>query len=336
MFSNISVGRLLVKGTAVPKKKQVLSVAEDLWGDNIPLRNPNGIPTMVMTAARSKSTKSIKPFILRTYEYPKDGHTKRAKSGIIESSCATTSTIAAGATSAIPGVVDRIRDEIDGKAISFGDGGIFLNCPVAAAIDEARRLYPNRPLGVVLSIGYGEKNISGVIRVAKKINPGMHFHRIVPKQIIDDFSILESDFKKTVQMEERVRHFMLNDQATVKELDTTMNVLFSQKRRLRNHATELVRGSEAYNRRERILKDKVFQERCGRRDSVRAKFLQLKGSKVAPRPKAKSYEKVSNGNSSLNFIHQDSDTDWESDSDIEYDVDGSLSRTIDSGDVYEA
>lgn len=58
-------------------------------------------------------------------------------------------------TSAVPGLVDRVVMDIGGEKRSVADGFLISNCPIAVAIDEARKLYPSRPLGVVLNFGFG-------------------------------------------------------------------------------------------------------------------------------------------------------------------------------------
>lgn len=53
------------------------------------------------------------------------------------------------ATSAAPSYFDAV--EIDGE--SFVDGGVLANNPCEMAVREARRLWPDRPIGLIVSIG---------------------------------------------------------------------------------------------------------------------------------------------------------------------------------------
>jgi len=286
VLPTLSTRNFIMEGIATPKNAQMNTILKDLWGhDEVPLLNPKGIPTMVMTTVRTKEDKKsekfgdIKPFILRTYEYENEGDSRSNQSlreteeihtdAVIDSSSSTSILNAAGATSAIPGVIEQPVAEVDGKVMTFGDGAIYLNCPVVAAIDEARRLYPNRPLGAVLSIGFGDENLSSAMRVAKEVNPRMHFHRIVPKQFTESFNTLERGLEKAVLLEENVRNYVLNDKAFGKKLDATMSVLFGIEP-FRKSPLEAEKGTLAYKRRQTMLHDKKYVERCRFRQAMQS------------------------------------------------------------------
>jgi len=120
---------------------------------------------------------------------------------------------AMAATASVPLLFDRVRVTIDGKVRELADGTIFQCCPLSLAIDEARRLYPGRPLGVILSLGFKggeEKFIERTIATARIAHPNLHFQRISPEDIMDIFSALETNSEKAATMEAQVKHWMLN------------------------------------------------------------------------------------------------------------------------------
>ena len=61
------------------------------------------------------------------------------------------------ATSAVPMKYKPIKMNIEGEQLDFADGGLYYESPVAIAISEARRLCPNRPIGVIMSLGLSAK-----------------------------------------------------------------------------------------------------------------------------------------------------------------------------------
>jgi len=229
------------------------------------LFSPSGIPACVLCAARNGDDDGpIEPFVLRTYEYPdvkerlsaEDNESDQFRDNpavgnvdtaaddkgkpyaiVRSASCSTVSIVdAMAATSAVPGIFDRVKISIGGKEKVFADGGLFCNSPVAVAMDEARRLYPGRPLGVILSIGtstYEDRFTSRAIDIARLSNPGLHFQRIVPHEIMDAYKIKvakETDPAKIAAMEEDVRQFMRHDVVTNRSLEVTVEKLFASDR----------------------------------------------------------------------------------------------------------
>ena len=222
--------------------------------------SPSGIPACVLCAARNGDDDGpIEPFVLRTYEYPDvkerlsaednesdqfrdnpavgnvdtaDDDKGKPSFALVRSASGGSVSIidAMAATCAVPVVFDRVHINIGGKEKAFADGGLFCNSPVAIAIDEARRLYPRRPLGVVLSIGMStdeDRFTSRAIDIARLSNPGLHFQRIVPQEIMTDFDFLETNPEKVAAMGEEVRQFMRHDVATNQSLAVTIEKLFT-------------------------------------------------------------------------------------------------------------
>ena len=91
--------------------------------------------------------------------------------------------------------------------MSLVDGGLAANCPMESAIDEARRLFPNRRLGVVLSLGLDPTqtpHADRAIDVARLEDPRLEYLRIVPP-VVSQYSFLESDKNKLDEMEKQVK-----------------------------------------------------------------------------------------------------------------------------------
>lgn len=105
---------------------------------------------------------------------------------------------AARATSAAPGFFKPIT--ING--VTYGDGGTGWNNPAAEAIMEAHKIWPNRPIGCLLSIGtglekaiqlnYGNDSMSEFhARLLQKLVPNEFFHSEVAKYCIDSLMSCE-------------------------------------------------------------------------------------------------------------------------------------------------
>ncbi len=280
-FGNLNFVELLKTGSLVCKEHQIENIIYERWGDEKSLLNPSGPPVMVLCSlkhdgvidqtTRKTGDYDYEPFIFRTYEYPHDSTTATDDdSSMFNSSSSIEMHKAIAATTALPVVVDRIHTQIDGKDVSLADGGIFGDCPIAVAIDEARRLYPRRPLGVILSIGMNEhlekKMIEQVVKTAKIIHPKMYFQRIAPHDICANFPTLEKDLEKVAIMEEQVREYVRRDKKVVAELDETMRMLTNQKRTKPKYITE--NGSLEQSRHDMLLSSANYQERTQFRTSI--------------------------------------------------------------------
>ena len=172
------------------------------------------------------------PFILRSYDYPPDVNEQQTY--IFDGTSDVKLYEAMAATSAVPGAVDRVRIMVDGKQKSLADGMGCCNNPVAIAMHEARVLYPNRPLGVVLSIGFGSGEdplIQRAVEMARFSSPGLHFQRIVPD--LGSFSATETDVEKIKQMQDEVRNYVRTDPRVKRGLQITLDKLCSSDRAVR-------------------------------------------------------------------------------------------------------
>ncbi|KAJ7032981.1 hypothetical protein C8F04DRAFT_1261320 [Mycena alexandri] len=110
------------------------------------------------------------PVLFRTY----DSHETHTGCKIWE---------AARATSAAPTFFKRIKF---GRGQHFIDGGLGSNNPSKVVLDEAKRVFPNRQIGCIVSIGTGQ---GGIISIDK---PGL-FQRLIPTDIIEALQGIATD-----------------------------------------------------------------------------------------------------------------------------------------------
>lgn len=190
-FSKKSRFRLLTKGTKTVPASQIITILNDRYGADEELFEPNSTPSMVLCSMHAHNlidlsgvksgvkNKKIEPLILRTYAYPgkkgthqadgvddefNDSPPRRGGSNKVPSIAVSTNTVTLcegmAATSTVPGLFDRIKLKIGGHERSIADGFLLNNSPVALAIVEAMKIYPGRPIGVVLNFGFGESIIT--------------------------------------------------------------------------------------------------------------------------------------------------------------------------------
>lgn len=213
------------------------------FGSTEMLYNPQATPSLAVCSMRIDGEigesgrarpSSYKPLVLRNYKYPDEENTERsisqgANDSVSMSTCSSTLYEALSATSAVPGLANRVNLIIDGVERHVCDGILMCNCPVAIAMVEARKLYPHRPLGVVISLGFDtteDHHIMEAVEVAKEVHPGMHFHRIVPPiELTKNVKTLDKDLAKIAAMKENVKQYMRYDKEMRKKFDETMKKL---------------------------------------------------------------------------------------------------------------
>lgn len=111
---------------------------------------------VLSTQIRSKDSHASlpRPYLHANYHLPSSiGKRPRYAHG-----CLHRLSEALRATTAAPVYFDPFTDDI---GETFCDGAVLVNNPTSVAIHEARCLWPDRPLGVVVSIGTGLFNESG-------------------------------------------------------------------------------------------------------------------------------------------------------------------------------
>lgn len=227
-FGNLKQRKVWAKGRMVKQMHSIEEIVCNRFGSE-ELYCPDSIPAFALSAARHVGSKVIKPFVLRTYKYPSTA-SKKEEETLVESSSSISFAEAVAATSALPAVFKPIKICPKGKKIELADGGIFCESPVAIAISEAQRLYPNRPLGVIMSIGLDireDERTCRSIDIARKYHPNLYYHRVIPHQILSKFNIVESNPDKVAAFEEDLRHFLHTDATTNSFLEATINKLFA-------------------------------------------------------------------------------------------------------------
>mmetsp|Transcript_19233 Transcript_19233/g.22239 ORF Transcript_19233/g.22239 Transcript_19233/m.22239 type:complete len:485 (+) Transcript_19233:120-1574(+) len=246
-FKKINLIKVLTTGAAVNSENSLMKVFETRYGADTPLYNPDGVPSFVLSSTSgrkggtSKRVKDvndtfIEPFILRSYHYPEQEEEEIRNSNDFElakSSSSATLIEAMAATSAVPGLVGRVEINVDGKDRLFADGNVVANSPLTVALNEARRLYPNRPLGVVMSIRFDQAEdhfASRAIAIAKLSHPNLHYQRICPAKVFKHDMAKETDLAKIAKMEEEAHDFIINDIGCNRLLDVSLQKLFDPNR----------------------------------------------------------------------------------------------------------
>ena len=150
---------------------------------------------------------------------------------------------------------------MDDQVRIFADGMMFENCPMSLCIDEAQRLDPNRPIGVIISLGFTtdeDELIQKIIESASILYPNLHFQRIVPSHITEDFSPAETNLKAIAKMEARVLDWMMNDVNMKNEIRVTMEKLCSTDPRVYRQKTTNLKPSVVLDS---LKMDKNFMRR---------------------------------------------------------------------------
>ena len=263
-FTDINTRKLWTKGRMVKKDRSIEHIINQRLGTE-PLYLPGSIPAFALSAGRNKKKKAsrgnkIEPFIFRNYNYsqsteeeqqqqthngctqdlqitlhgedmvspPANAKTRNAADCLVKGCSSVSLAKAMSATSAVPTVYKAIKMNIEGKEMEFADGGIFCENPIAIAISEARRLFPDRPLGVIMSVGLNTREdefCCRAIEMASQYHPSLHFHRIIPNEVIDNFSFRETDPNLVASFQAELRQFLETDKETNDFLDETIDKL---------------------------------------------------------------------------------------------------------------
>ena len=283
-FCSFSYMDLLTKGKAVSTQNSLLNVFEGRYGST-PLRNPNGIPAVVTTAckrekkkqgeqggssSRSDSKKKsnfYRPLLLRTYDYPggdddaaNNDHNLESSGDLAESTSNIKLVEAMAATSAVPGLVDRVKVTIDDEPRSLADGYLCANDPTVIALNEARKLYPGRPIGLVLSIGYDDEDVhfaNRAISIARLSHPNLHYQRIAPKHVFEHFSRAETSLKKIAVLEEQAYEYVDENIGVQRILDVSLDRLFNKKKKQEKKKVGFVLPEQ--DEKEEVESEEVFK-----------------------------------------------------------------------------
>jgi hypothetical protein len=168
---------------------------------------------------RPKKLVSYEPFVLRTYDV--DYHTDTEQALLGTSDICLWEALAA--TSAAPVLADRIDVVVDGVTKRLADGGLIANNPTAIAILEAATLWPDRPIGIVVSLDLYQSDAAVVdecITVTKQHHPDMQFYSFLPPSV-SGANPLSSDKRELTMMASDARQYIRES----KEARTVMGLL---------------------------------------------------------------------------------------------------------------
>lgn len=173
----------------------------------------------------------LEPFLVRTYEIPADSSDKEALSGTHKLPLYMSMT----ATSAAPGAFDRTRAKIGGVNYQLCDGMLVANSPVIIAVREAKLLWPDRPIGNIVSFGLDDTETSSNVEALSMIktkNPNMNFFRLMPP--IDGFSAIETDLDIIAHYKELAKNYIKTSDVAKEACKALM------------HASSITRESSTY------------------------------------------------------------------------------------------
>lgn len=165
-------------------------------------------------AARRRG-RHVDPFLFRTYQ-----QTEAQMQTAIDGTSQAELWQAVEATSAAPMVFPESRL----RGMDLADGGVVANDPTLIAIHEARTMWPDRPLGLVVSLGTGaarpasepEAHIVAAVQQA-----GGKYFRIEPP--VRGISAIEANEAKLTQMEEMTREYFRSSDLAREMCDRLMH-----------------------------------------------------------------------------------------------------------------
>ena len=207
-FSKLKILNIFTECEGLDIQNQFDNVVMDFLKEDVPTKNDDGLRAFALCVARKSHDLEgeITPFLLRTYDLPKE-----VEAEAMDGTSSFTVPKAIHSTSALPGIVRRFKTYYKKEAISLADGGFISNAPIAEAIMEAELLYPNRKLGVIMSIGLDsgdDRSCYQAIDIARINNPNIHFHRIVPEEALKGHLPTDSDLDKYAELTAKTQKFI--------------------------------------------------------------------------------------------------------------------------------
>ncbi|KAJ7937769.1 acyl transferase/acyl hydrolase/lysophospholipase [Mycena leptocephala] len=172
VFSEVKRGLGDGKFKASKLEAAIKSTVAKMTGDSeTPLLEGGEAVCRTFVCARNAQNMNANiPVLFRTY----DSHETHTGCKIWE---------AARATSAAPTFFKRI--EI-GRGQHFIDGGLGSNNPSKVVLDEAKKVFPDRQIGCIVSIGTGQGDIISIDK------PGF-FQRLIPTNVIEALQGIATD-----------------------------------------------------------------------------------------------------------------------------------------------
>lgn len=225
-FAKLSIVNIFKDCQGLDKENQFDNVVMDFLKEDILAKNEEGLKSFALCAARKTKDPEAKimPFLLRTYDLHKD-----VKEKAMAGSSNFTVPKAIHSTSALPGIVRRFKTYHEKEPISLADGGFISVAPLAEAIMEAKILYPNRKIGVIVSIGLDSSNDRScyqAIDIARINNPSIHFHRIIPEEALQGHEPTDSDLDKYAELTAKTKKFIRDSPREQLLLSMTLKKLF--------------------------------------------------------------------------------------------------------------
>ena len=288
-FGNLSFANMCCCASLIPESHQMVKYLKKNYGD-APLRQVNAVPVMACISVVKQnptlspeeerisdiSKRQVVPLIARTYDYPKENDRCMEDDSYVENSSGMKLYEAMAATGSPPVLTDRVRAKVDGVTRIMADGMTFGNCPITMAINEARRLYPNRRIGTIFNIGYtieDEVTINRALETVRLVHRDLHFQRVAPYHIVDDVSPMEANLKKIAEMEAKVKDWFLNTKRVRNATEATLKELFSTPPRdfgrVENYGDSDLTTSSWQDSRKSKIRDKI-RERMALRYSRQA------------------------------------------------------------------
>jgi hypothetical protein len=248
------------KEKSVNTSDQPVNVARrSFFDDNdISIFDSTGLKACAVSSAwdsnSNRGAESQQPFLLRTYKVRANAELDGTSDlGLPD---------AIHATFASPHVYDHIPISHQGKVLFLCDGAGPCKCPVALAIMEAKHLFPDRPLGIILSLGEDSKQdffARRVIDREKEKSPGLSFYRIVPSMVVDNFSSHETGILMISKMECATKWFVGNNTRVRALLLDCIQKLFASGSRRPNVPERRQIDTLSRNRSLKILNSSLYQ-----------------------------------------------------------------------------
>jgi len=205
-LAHCDYARLIFQGHLCPDERRQFIL--DVCGRDQRMSAPG---TRAFALSSRSTRRGLEPFLFRSYSLDARAQAE-AIAGTVEATSAALWQ-AVEATSAAPLMFPRCMSWGRSKLV---DGMLLANDPTLYALREARTIWPDRPIGVVVSLGTGD-NVqaakgSAEARRLEKIREAVHamsptasYYRFQPVLGGDNLSPFESDETNLRRMEEATR-----------------------------------------------------------------------------------------------------------------------------------
>jgi hypothetical protein len=198
--------RLVWHGHLCPDERRAFIL--DLCGPDQRLGS-EGTRSFALSSRKTRGG-ALEPFLFRSYDL---GACAQSKAKALAGTSRALLWQAVEATSAAPTMFPRC---VSWGRERFLDGMLIANDPTLFALREARTIWPNRPIGTVLSLGTGDasptaddsaeaRRLLKIRQAVQAISPSAKYYRFQPVLEQHDCSPFEHDEKRLRQMEDATR-----------------------------------------------------------------------------------------------------------------------------------